>query len=139
MSERGFTAASFEAYLEGHRLMGSRCLSCETLHLPPRALCPQCHSVDMKWEEMSGRGRLAAFTAVHIAPTAMIQAGYDRKNPYCAGIVQLEEGPSVSAQILGLEATEPARIAIGTELRVSFVRRGEGDEERTVLAFERAG
>ena len=58
---------------------------------------------------MSGEGKLLAFTTVHIAPTAMIEAGYDRKNPYCTGIVQLDEGPAISAQILGVDPTKPER------------------------------
>ena len=71
--------------------------------------------------EMSGKGELVAFTTVHIAPTAMIEAGYGRKNPYCTGIVQLDEGPAISAQILGVDAARPQEIEIGMPLRVTFV------------------
>ncbi len=84
---------------------------------------------------MSGRGRLAAFTVVHIAPTAMIEAGYGRDNPYCVGIVQLDSGPAISAQILGVDATRPDAIQIGTPVQVAFVERGDGDGKRTLLAF----
>jgi uncharacterized OB-fold protein len=90
----------------------------------------------MAWEEMSGQGKLVAFTTVHIAPTAMLKAGYDRKNPYCAGIVQLDEGPAISAQIIGVDPTKPDEIEIGTPVRVAFVQRGEGEAQRTYLAFE---
>jgi uncharacterized OB-fold protein len=105
--------------------------------MPPRALCPACYGEEMAWEEMSGEGKLVAFTTVHIAPTAMIEAGYDRKNPYCAGIVQLAEGPAISAQILGVDPAQPEEIEVGTPLRIAFVRRGEGEQARTYLAFER--
>jgi uncharacterized OB-fold protein len=91
----------------------------------------------MAWVEMAGRGKLLAFTTVHIAPTAMIESGYDRENPYCAGIVQLEQGPAISAQILGVDATQPEQIKVGTPLRAVFVQRGEGEAQRTYLAFER--
>jgi uncharacterized OB-fold protein len=136
MSETEFIGESFYEFLKQSRLMGSRCQSCGALHLPPRALCPSCHGQEMKWEEMGGKGNLVAFTTVHIAPTAMIQAGYGRDKPYCAGIVQLEEGPSISAQILGVDPTKPQEIVIGTELRVAFVERGVGEQKATVLAFE---
>jgi uncharacterized OB-fold protein len=55
--------------------------------------------------------------------------------------VQLEEGPSISAQILGVDATRPEEIAIGTPLQVAFVQRAEGPDgkERTYLAFEKSG
>jgi len=88
-----FTGAEFNQYLAEHKLMGTRCASCGALHLPPPPICTTCHSDDMGWTEFSGRGQLLAFTTVHIAPTAMIEAGYGRDKPYCTGIVQLEEGP----------------------------------------------
>lgn len=135
MSEPEFTSASFYQYLAEHKLMGSRCASCGGLHLPPRPLCPACQSEEMEGFEMSGRGTLLAFTTISIAPTAMIEAGYGKDNPYCTGIVQLEEGPTISAQILGVDARQPAQIEIGTPLKVAFVERGEGDKRRTYLAF----
>ncbi len=136
MSEPEFTSASFYQYLAEHRLMGSHCPSCGGLHLPPRPLCPLCKGEEMEWVEMSGRGTLLAFTTISIAPTAMIEAGYGKDNPYCTGIVQMEEGPAISAQILGVDVRQPAQIAIGTALKVAFVERGEGDRRRTYLAFE---
>ena len=85
---------------------------------------------------MSGMGRLQAYTTINIGLTAMIEAGYDRKNPYCTGIVQLDEGPVISAQIIGVDTAHPDDIAIGTELKAAFVERGEGEEAQTFLAFE---
>ena len=133
--ERAFTNSSFRQFLGEGRLMGSRCRSCRRLHLPPRPLCPGCHGQALEWVEMSGKGVLVAFTVVHIAPTSMIEAGYGRDNPYCAGVVQLHEGPSISAQILGVDGKRPESIAVGTPLKVAFVDRGEGEESQTCLAF----
>ena len=138
MGDREFTASSFYQFLGERKLMGSQCQLCGTLHVPPRAICPDCYGADMEWVEMSGEGELVAFTTIHIAPTAMLEAGYDRKNPYCTGIVQLAEGPAVSAQILGVDPTKPQEIEIGTPLRVAFIQRGEGEQARTYLAFERS-
>lgn len=134
----GFTGTQFQQFLSEHRLMGSRCEACGALHLPPHPICTTCHSDDVSWTEFSGKGKLRAFTTVHIAPTAMIEAGYGRDRPYCTGIVQLEEGPSISAQILGVDAARPEEIAIGTPLQVAFVPREEGPDgnTRTYLAFE---
>ena len=137
MSERPFTGQAFYQYLGEQKLMGSRCKSCGALYVPPRPLCPDCYGDDMDWEQLGGKGKLIAFTTVHIAPTAMIEAGYGRNNPYCTGIVQLDEGPAVSAQIIGVDPTAPEQIAVGTPLQVAFVRRGEGENERTYLAFEK--
>jgi uncharacterized OB-fold protein len=136
MGDREFTGSSFYQFLGEDKLMGSQCQSCGTLHVPPREICPDCYGAKMEWVEMSGDGELVAFTTIHIAPTAMLEAGYDRKNPYCTGIVQLAEGPAVSAQILGVDAARPQQIQIGMPLRVAFVQRGEGEQARTYLAFE---
>lgn len=137
MNEREFTGTSFYQFLGEHKLMGSRCQSCGALHMPPRPLCPACFGQVMRWEEVSGKGKLAAFTTIHIAPTAMASAGYGREHPYCTGIVQLDEGPSISAQILGVDPSRPEGIEIGTPLRAAFVERAEGEKRRTYLAFER--
>jgi uncharacterized OB-fold protein len=139
MSEKTFTGAAFYRLLDQHRLMAARCAACGALFLPPRPLCCNCHSTEMAWTELSGKGRLAAFTTVHIAPSAMIEAGYGRDKPYCTGIVQLEEGPSISAQILGVDAAQPDTIKIGMRLRAAYVEREVEDRKRTFLAFEKSG
>jgi uncharacterized OB-fold protein len=139
MSDRIFNRESFQQYLEEHKLMGARCQNCGTLYLPPRPLCPHCFCENLTWEALSGQGVLAGFTAIHIGPRSMIAAGYDRKNPYCSGIVKLEEGPSISAQILGLNTREPERNRIGSPLEVTYITREDGDAHQTVLAFELPG
>jgi len=136
MSENEITGVAFQRFLDEHKLMGARCQACGALYLPPRPLCPACHADAMEWAELSGRGTLAAFTTIHIGLSAMVEAGYGRDNPYCSGIVQLKEGPAISAQILGVDATKPESIAIGTPLRVAFVEQGEGKEKLIRFAFQ---
>jgi uncharacterized OB-fold protein len=128
---RPFTAASFSQFLEEKKLMASRCENCAALFLPPRSICPQCHHDRMSWEQMSGQGKLAAFTAVHIAPTFMTVEGYGRGKPYLSGVVELAEGVKISAQILGFDAAKPETIKISTPLQVEFVKR----QDKTYLAF----
>jgi uncharacterized OB-fold protein len=135
ITERPFTSASFEQHLNEKKLMGSHCTTCNKDYLPPRAICPNCHSDQLTWIEFSGKGKLAAFTSIFIAPTAMIEAGYGRDNPYLAGVVELDEGVKISAQILGLDAKKPEEVKIGTQLQAEFVERGEGEAKKTFLAF----
>jgi uncharacterized protein len=134
-AERPFTSASFEGYLNEKKLMGSHCTTCNKDFLPPRAICPNCHGDQLTWIEFSGKGKLAAFTSIFIAPTAMIEAGYGRDNPYLAGVVDLDEGVKISAQILGLDAAKPEEVKIGTSLHAEFVERSEGEKKKTFLAF----
>ncbi len=132
---RPFTAASFNRYLSEGKLMASYCPDSDRLYLPPRAICPQTYSDRMEWRALSGRGTLAAFTSIYVGPAAMNAEGYDRDNPYCTGIVALEEGVSISAFLLGVDARNPEAIVTGTPLAVDFVERGDGEARRTYLAF----
>ncbi len=95
MEARPFSDIAFEEFLNEENLMGSRCAKCGAVFVPPRSICITCYSTDMQWVEMQGKGRLAAFTCTSIAPPFMIEQGYSRKNPYCSGVVELEEGGRV--------------------------------------------
>jgi len=132
---RPFSSASFEAYLGEHRLMAARCSQCGGLYVPPRALCPKCHSEGLEWRETSGKGNLIAFTVIYTGPTFMLERGFDRKNPYISGIVELDEGPHISARITGLDPIKPEEIKIGTRLHAEFEDIGEGETRKTYLAF----
>ena len=140
MSERGFNAGGFYAYLKEGKLMGSRSKATGKLYVPPRAMCPDTFTTDMEWAEVKGRGKLIGFTVIVVAPTHMIEAGYGRDNPFCAGIVQLDEGPAISAQILGVDVKKPESIKIGMPLKVTFIERGQGPDgaSKTYLGFEPA-
>lgn len=135
MTAKDFTHSAFQAQLAQHKLMGSRCQACGSLSLPPRPMCPNCYGDDMLWEEIPGEGKLVAFTTIHIAPSAMIEAGYGRNNPYCSGIVELNNGLSISAQIIGVDASKPENIKIGTPVKAEFIEHTRGDSTRTFLAF----
>jgi uncharacterized OB-fold protein len=133
---RPFSAAAFAQYITEHKLMAARCTKCDGTYVPPRAICPKCQSEDLEWVETSGKGKLAAFTVIWSGPTFMIEQGFDRKNPYISGIVELEEGARISARITGIDPTKPTEIKIGTPLSVDFVEFGEGETKKTYLAFK---
>jgi hypothetical protein len=135
MEQRPFSDISYEQFLNEEKLMGSQCTTCGALFVPPRPICIQCHGSDMAWIEMKGKGRLNAFTCIAVAPPFMIAEGYNRKNPYCSGVVELDEGVRVVARIEGVDVANPESIQIGMPLTVSFVHRGEGDDLRTYLGF----
>lgn len=132
---RPFTAAAFNQYLAEHRLMAARCTACGALHLPPRAICPRCHGTALEWVETTGRGRLAAFTAITVAPSALAAEGFGRENPYCAAIVELEEGVKISARLVEVDARQPAALPIGLPLAATFV---EHEAQPPTLAFRPA-
>ena len=138
--DRGFNAASFYGYLKEARLKGGgrgggggvRCRACGKLSAVPRPRCPSCHSGDVEWHQFSGKGRLSIFTCVSIVLAYMSQKGYGRSNPYCTGVVTLEEGPRVSARIRAMDAGNPQSIRTGMEL---VLDPEDLDQERPALAF----
>jgi len=136
MSETAFNSSSFYTFLNEHKLMGCRNRTSGKLYVPPRSYCSVSHTDDMEWEEMSGRGKLVAFTVITVAPTHMVKEGYGFKNPYCTGIVELEEEARISGQILGVDVAHPENIKIGTPVQVTFIERGEGQAKRTYLGFK---
>jgi len=134
--ENQFTNAAFKEYLQGHKLMGTRDSVSGEVFLPPRPINPKNLSTDMEWVEFSGKGTLVAFAGIFINTSAMVEAGYNRKNPSVVGIVKTNEGPMISALILGLNGCEPGSIKIGTPVSVKYLDQGEGEAHNTLLAFE---
>ncbi|GAB4326481.1 MAG: hypothetical protein Kow0069_33000 [Promethearchaeota archaeon] len=133
-----FTVQNYKAFLSSGKLMGSKCDACGNVDVPVRPICSKCSSTNLRWTEMSGNGKLAAFSCVHVGTQYFTQLGYSMKEPYCFGVVKLEEGPSVSAQIVGVDENAPETIAIGTPLRVKFLERSVGGKTWVDLGFEPA-
>jgi uncharacterized OB-fold protein len=90
----------------------------------------------MEWVQMTGKGRLAAFTCITVAPPFMIAQGYNRKNPYISGVVELEEGGRVDARIEGVDTDKPEDIKVGMPLKVKYIHREVEGKKETYLAFE---
>ena len=138
MSKDFYNATGFYEFVGEKKLMGTKCKSCGELFLPPRPVCSSCHGEEMEWVEMGGKGKLEAFTVTLYGPTRMVEAGYGPKNPYCVGVVRLDEGPAISSQILGLDLSKPEDIKIGTPMQLTFINRTEDGEEKTFIGFEAA-
>ena len=138
MDQRPFSDTSYEKFLNEDKLLGCRCKKCSALFVPPKPFCTKCYGSEMEWAEMKGRGKLFAFTCITVAPPAMAAEGYGRNNPYCSGVVELEEGARVDARIVGVDTLHPETINVGIPLKVKYLHRGEGDTMATHLAFEPA-
>jgi hypothetical protein len=138
MSPRPFCDIAFNQYLAEEKLMGSECTGCGSRFVPPRPMCPVCFRAAMQWVEISGRGRLVAFTCISIPPPFMRAQGFHRKNPYVSGVVELEEGGRVDARIEGVDPLQPETIRIGMPMKARFLHRREAEPPETYLAFEPA-
>ncbi len=135
MEEKEFTAASFYRLLDDKKLMGSKCKKCGALFLPPRPFCGQCLGGEMEWFQFSGRGKLVSYSVVRVGTTYYEAKGYSRDNPYCWGVVQLEEGPRISALLLGADTTSPDSIKIGKPVEAVFSDKVSEEGEGNPVTF----
>ncbi len=110
-----------------HTLLIQRCTSCGTLRHPPLPACAQCQSFEWDTVESSGRGTLYSFVVVHYPQVPSFEY------PLPIGLVELEEGTRVVANITGID---PADIAVGMDLTATFV---DFDDELSLPVFEPAG
>ncbi len=135
VAENEFYSAAYDRFISEGKLIGSKCRRCEAMHIPPRPVCPKCHSRETELVEMKGKGKLAAYTVITVGTPLMVEEGFDREHPYCSGIVELEEGVRITARILGVDVMNPDQIKIGTPVTVEYQERVHGGEKKTFLAF----
>ena len=98
------------------RFIGTRCLKCNRLMIPPAYSCLTCGGMSFKEEELSGIGQI--FSVVTANLPAM---GFEDLAPYTLAAVQVEDNLLLTARIEIEEGTTPK---IGDN--VVFVRADEG-------------
>ncbi len=80
------TSEFWQAARQG-RLVIQRCGSCARFQHPPEPLCMTCGSTELKFEPVSGRARLVAWTTTHHG----VLAGLAGELPYVCMVVEIEE------------------------------------------------
>ncbi|MCD6229179.1 MAG: Zn-ribbon domain-containing OB-fold protein [Candidatus Diapherotrites archaeon] len=102
-----------------YNLIGTKCKTCGQAFFPPRKNCPKCRRKGQIEElKFSGNGKVFSHSVVHAPPE-----GFENQVPYIISLVELEEGPLVTAQIVDCE---PSEIQIGTKVKKVFRRVSEG-------------
>ncbi len=90
-------SAPFYEGARRHELMLMRCLACGAWRLPSRPRCPDCWSTETEWARASGRGTLYSFGVMH-----QNFAGFEDQTPYKYAVVELEEGPRIVSNVVGV-------------------------------------
>ncbi len=108
---------------QAHRLLIQHCLSCGTLRHPPLPACAVCGSFEWDVVESSGKGTLYSYVVVHYPQVPSFEY------PLPIGLVELEEGTRVVANLGGLERDH---IEIGMALQAEFV---DFDEDLSLPVF----
>jgi uncharacterized OB-fold protein len=89
----------WEAARKG-QLQLQHCLGCGAYRFPPSVLCPECSSTSFCWTQVSGRGKVYSFVVFHRA----YHPGFAEELPYAVACIELEEGPRVLSNIVGIPA-----------------------------------
>ena len=109
-----------------YALQGEVCPHCDVKIFPPRDVCPACGDEAKTPFSFSGLGEVYSFTDIKNAPT-----GFEEQAPYTVALVQLKEGPMVTAQLTDL-GDEPVRIGMPVEM-VTRKIRNDGDERGIIV------
>ncbi|NOZ80160.1 MAG: Zn-ribbon domain-containing OB-fold protein [DPANN group archaeon] len=102
-----------------YNLEGSVC-GCGALAFPPREVCPKCHAVGLKPHRFRGKGTVETFTIIRTPTTDPEGENIEvpaRSIPYVMGIIRLEEGPRLTAQIVD---ARPEDVRIGDRVELVF-------------------
>jgi uncharacterized protein len=101
----GVSASPHRAFMEGlvqGEIRLQRCCSCRKMIYHPRLVCPHCHSTDLEWRVVSGKGEIYSYTEVA-----------QKEEPYNIVLVDLIEGVRLMSTYLG----DPQTLRIGLKVR----------------------
>jgi uncharacterized protein len=103
-------------------LIHNKCLVrpvCASGHsfFPPQQFCPNCGSFTWSLEPTSGLGEVYSYTVVHRSPFP------DRDVPYVIAIVDLDEGWSMLANVVGIPHSQ---VHIGLRVAAAWRKTDDG-------------
>ncbi len=107
-----------------------RCNACGKAYFFPRPFCPFCSSKDVAWFTASGRGKLYSYVINH-RPAY----GFRDDAPYVIAVVELDEGPRMMTNIIGVEPT-PEHLPIDLPVEVTWEKQ---DDAITLPLFRPIG
>jgi uncharacterized OB-fold protein len=108
-----------------YRLVGEICEKCGARIFPPRDVCPECETVEQREVAFSGRGQVYSYSTVYHAPR-----GFEEFVPYTVALIQLEEGPMVTAQLTDLDSDQ---VEIGMPVEMVTRRMQSSGEEGAII------
>lgn len=108
-----------------YRMEGVVCTTCGAKFFPPREVCAECKSNKLEAFEFSGRGELYSFTTLYQAPL-----GYEGGLPYAVGMIKLDKGPMVEAQLTDVN---PQDLKIGQRVEMVTRKLRELGEEGLIV------
>ncbi len=112
-----------------YRLEGEVCEKCGARIFPARDICPECEAPAKTPLVFSGKGEVYSYTTVHTPPQ-----GFEEFAPYILALIQLEEGPLITAQLTDVDA-DHVDIGMPVEMVTRKVQGG-GTEGPIVYGYK---
>jgi uncharacterized OB-fold protein len=103
----------FWASCARHRMELQQCPNCRHWRYYPSPVCPECSVLGGDWRPVGGYGTLFTYSVLHRPPSSF----WAQKVPYTYGVVELDEGPMMPTNVVGID---PAEVRIGMRLRVTY-------------------
>jgi uncharacterized protein len=108
-------------------LVANECGTCGALFFDRRNACARCSGGDFTTRRLANDGVLRAFTIVHRASPGV-------PVPYVSGIVDLDGGGVVKANIVGVDP-EPGNLMLGMRLKLATFVVATDAEGTDAVAF----
>jgi uncharacterized OB-fold protein len=108
-------------------LVGQECVDCGAVFLDRRSGCARCTGVAFRPKRLGDQGTVRAFTVVHRAPPGV-------ETPFVVGVVDLEGGGTVKANIVGV-APDADALEAGASVRLTTFDAGRTEDGTTVVSF----
>lgn len=102
----------WEAARRGELQM-QRCSACGHIRYPVAPVCPECLSEELSWVKLSGRGVVFSSIVFH----QVYHMAFAKEVPYNVSLIQLEEGPRMFSNVVGLP---PSEVRVGDQVKVVF-------------------
>lgn len=106
------TAPFWEA-TKKHELQMQRCNDCNRYYFYPRPYCRYCMSENTEWRTLTGRGTLHTYV-INQRPAP----GFEEETPYVIAVVELDEGPRLMTNIVGVDSPTPDKLKIDAPVEV---------------------
>ena len=109
-----------------YRLEAGKCEKCGHTDFPPRLVCPKCKGRKFTAVRLSDEGKLTTFTIVRVASDK-----FSKETPFAVGIVELNDGVRVTAQIADVDVDE---LQTGQRVKLVF-RKIQEDGKAGILCY----
>lgn len=112
-----------------YNLVGTKCITCDSVFFPPKVICPSCRRKSLGKMEtcaLKGTGTIESYTIIYAPPPH-----FEGEEPYVMALIKMDEGCYLVGQIVDIELDE---VSIGMRITSCF-RRIYEDGNRGAIQY----